>query len=40
MQGKDLESDHNSSLLLKLVKKFNSVTLENNNDPENISSSK
>ena len=47
MQGKDLVTDHNSSLLLKpspnlelLLKKFNSVSLENNNGPENICSSK
>ena len=40
MQGKDLGSDHNSSLLLKsspnlepLVNKFNSFTSANNNDP-------
>ena len=47
MQWKDLEGDHNSSLLLKsspdlelLVNQFNNATPENNNDPENISSSK
>ena len=44
---KELENDHNSSLLLKpspnlelLVNKFNNATPENNNDPEKISSSK
>ena len=47
MQWKVLKSVQNSSLLLKptpnlelLVNQFNNVTLENNNDPENISSSK
>ena len=47
MQSKELGNDHNSSLLLKpppdlelLVNQFNNATLENNNDPEKISSSK
>ena len=47
IQLKELESDHNSSLLLKpspnlelLVNQFNNATPENNNDPEKISSSK
>ena len=41
MQFKELENDHNSSLLLKpspnlelLVNQFNNATSENNNDPE------
>ena len=44
---KELENDHNSSLLLKpspnlelLVNQFNNTTQENNNDPERTSSSK
>ena len=44
---KDLENDHNSSLSLKpysklelLVNEFNNATLENDNDPEKIASSK
>ena len=47
IQLKELESDHNSSLLLKpspnlelLVNQFKNATPENNNDPEKISSSK
>ena len=47
IQLKELENDHNSSLLLKpspnlelLVNQFNNATPENNNDPEKISSSK
>ena len=47
IQLKELESDHNSSLLLKpspnlelLVNQFNNATPEKNNDPEKISSSK
>ena len=46
-QLKDLESDHDSSLLLKpsanlglLVNQFNNATPENGNDPEKITSSK
>ena len=46
-QLKDLESDHDSSLLLKpsanlglLVNQFNNATPENGNDPEKIASSK
>ena len=46
-QWKDLENDHNSSLLLKpssnlelLVNQFNNATPEISNDPEKISSSK
>ena len=46
-QWRDLEHDHNSSLLLKpssnlelLVNQFNDATPENNNDLEKISSSK
>ena len=44
---KDLENDHDSSLLLKpssnleiLVNQFNNATPENDNDPEKISLSK
>ena len=44
---KELENDHNSSLLLKpslnlelLINQFNNATPENNNDPKKISSSK
>ena len=44
---KDLENNHNSSLSLKpssklelLVNQFNNATLENDNDPEKIASSK
>ena len=47
MQLKELENDHNSSLLLKpslnlelLINQFNNATPENNNDPKKISSSK
>ena len=47
IQLKELENDHNSSLLLKpspnlelLVNQFNNATPENNNDPEKISTSK
>ena len=47
IQLKELENDHNSSLLLKpspnlelLVNQFNNATPENNNDPEKIFSSK
>ena len=47
IQLKELENDHNSSLLPKpspnlelLVNQFNNATPENNNDPEKISSSK
>ena len=47
IQYKELENDHNSSLLLKpsptlelLVNQFNNATPENNTDPEKISSSK
>ena len=47
IQWKDLENDHDSSLLLKpssnlklLVNQFNNATLENGNDPEKIVSSK
>ena len=47
IQLKELENDHNSSLLVKpspnlelLVNQFNNATPENNNDPETISSSK
>ena len=47
MQRKDRKSDHNSSLLLKpspnfgpLVSQFNNALSKNNNDLENISSSK
>ena len=47
MQLKELENDHNSSLLLKpslnlelLMNQFNNATPENNNDPKKISSSK
>ena len=47
IQLKELENDHNSSLLLKpspnlelLVNQFNYPTPENNNDSEKISSSK
>ena len=46
-QWKDLEHDHNSSLLLKpssnlglLVNQFNNATPENGNDPKKIASSK
>ena len=45
-QWKDLENDHDSSLLLKpsnlelLVNQFNNTTPENGNDPEKIASSK
>ena len=46
-QWKDLENDHDSSLLLKpssnlelLVNQFNNATPENGNDPEKIASSK
>ena len=46
-QCKNLENDHDSSLLLKpssnlklLVNQFNSATPENGNDPEKIASSK
>ena len=46
-QCKNLENDHDSSLLLKpssnlklLVNQFNSATPENGNDPEKITSSK
>ena len=44
---KDLENDHDTSLLLKLssnlellVNQFNNATLENGNDPEKAASSK
>ena len=46
IQWKDLENDHDSSLLLKpsnlelLVNQFNNATPENGNDPEKIASSK
>ena len=47
MQWKDLENNHNSSLLLKyspnlelLVNQFNNATPENSNDPANFSLSK
>ena len=47
IQLKELENDHNSSLLLKpspnlelLVNQLNNASQENNNDPEKISSSK
>ena len=47
IQLKELENDHNSSLLLKpspnleiLVNQFNNASTENNNDPKKISSSK
>ena len=43
MQLKEIENDHNRSLLLKpsanlelLVNQFNNPTSENNNDPENF----
>ena len=46
-QWKDLENDHDSSLLLKpssnlelLVNQFNNATPENGNDPEKITSFK
>ena len=46
MQLKELENDHNSSVLLKpspnlelLVNQFNNATPENNNGPDKISSS-
>ena len=42
MQWKDLESDHNDSVLFKppnlelLLNQFNNVTTDNSNDPGNI----